>query len=150
MAIMKKKDDGKKPMADTSKGRMPTIQEMKQPSITTKHLANVFNPSSKRNENALVLSKKESSKPFSNNGKYGLGSVAKTVKGQGEMKTMMAPPKKEKSSKPIVKPVGMIKRIVKDVPKKSVKVMKSKLTATPRVGARIGQLVQTKFEEFWK
>jgi len=60
MAIFKKKDDGKKPMAAA------------KPAVKT--------PAPK-------------AKPFSNNGKYGLGSVAKTVKGQGEMKKMMAPPK---------------------------------------------------------
>lgn len=73
-------------------------------------------------------------KPFSNSGKYGLGTVAKTIKTQGEMKSA---PKKAVALAPKAKRVSTLKRIVKDVPKKSVKVMKSKLTSTPRVKATI-------------
>ena len=72
MAIMKKKDDGKKPKASASKSTVKT-------------------PASKP-------------KPLSNAGKYGLGAVARTVKGQGEMKQMLAPPKSGMPAKPKVKP----------------------------------------------
>jgi len=43
-------------------------------------------------------------KPLSNAGKYGLGAVARTVKGQGEMKQMMARPKTGTAAAPKVKP----------------------------------------------
>ena len=72
MAIMKKKDDGKKPKASASKSTVKT-------------------PASKP-------------KPLSNAGKYGLGAVARTVKGQGEMKQMMARPKTGTAAAPKVKP----------------------------------------------
>jgi hypothetical protein len=46
---------------------------------------------------------KAAAKPLSNEGKYGLGAVARTVKGQGEMKKMMAPPKTGTAAAPKVK-----------------------------------------------
>ncbi len=77
MKMLKKKDDGKKPMAKASK---PVV---KTPAPKAKATAKP--------------------KPFSNSGKFGLGSVAKTVKGQGEMKQMMAPPKKKYTPTPAQK-----------------------------------------------
>ncbi len=70
-----------------------------------------------------MLKKKDDGdkKPFSNSGKYGLGTVAKTVKTQGEMKSA---PKKSAVSKTLVKSESSSK----SSPKKNVKVMKSKLT----------------------
>jgi hypothetical protein len=67
MKMLKKKDDGKKPKATASK---PAPKTAAKP--------------------------KAAAKPLSNAGKYGLGAVARTVKGQGEMKQMLAPPKKAK------------------------------------------------------
>ena len=67
MKILKKKDDGKKPMAKASKPVVKTLA-----------------PKAKATAKP---------KPLSNEGKYGLGAVARTVKGQGEMKRNMAPPK---------------------------------------------------------
>ena len=64
MKMLKKKDDGKKPKATASK---PAPKTAAKP--------------------------KAAAKPLSNEGKYGLGAVARTVKGQGEMKRNMAPPK---------------------------------------------------------
>lgn len=46
---------------------------------------------------------KPAAKPLSNAGKYGLGAVARTVKGQGEMKQMMARPKTGTAAAPKVK-----------------------------------------------
>ena len=67
MAIMKKKDDGKKSKSTATKTTAPKA------------------------------------KPLSNGGKYGLSAVAKTVKGQGEMKQMMARPKTGTAAAPKVK-----------------------------------------------
>jgi hypothetical protein len=77
MKMLKKKDDGKKPMAKASK---PVV---KTPAPKAKATAKP--------------------KPLSNEGKYGLGAVARTVKGQGEMKQMMARPKTGTAAAPKVK-----------------------------------------------
>lgn len=75
MKMFKKKDDGKKPMAKASK---PAVK-------------------------APAAKPKAAAKPLSNEGKYGLGAVARTVKGQGEMKQMMARPKTGTAAAPKVK-----------------------------------------------
>jgi hypothetical protein len=82
-----------------------------------------------------IMKKKDDGdkKPFSNSGKYGLGTVAKTVKTQGEMKSA---PKKSAAPKPSVKSAPSSKAS----PKKTVKVMKSKLTATPRATATLRKI----------
>ncbi len=89
-------------------------------------------------------------KPFSNSGKYGLGTVAKTVKTQGEMKSA---PKKSAAPAPKEKRVSTLKRIVKDVPTKRVPVskltrsvktvsVKAPMTASDSAGVRHSKLKQ--------
>ena len=75
--MFKKKDDGKKPKASASKPVVKTTA-----------------PKAKATAKP---------KPLSNEGKYGLGAVARTVKGQGEMKQMMARPKTGTAAAPKVK-----------------------------------------------
>jgi hypothetical protein len=95
MKMFKKKDGDKKMTAtltrvtkDSKTGKVtkssPKKMEMKRIS------AKEFNSSSPKKSTPKP-------KPLSNEGKYGLGAVARTVKGQGEMKRNMAPPKKAKA-----------------------------------------------------